>query len=216
MLRRVGVIALVVACVLPIRADNKPKGAPLVKLPDNVVELKAFWLPTPAQKCTNWAWAVAIEAMLKAQQVTLKQNFWVQKADYGELCIDRAPTLERLAKVIDGEYILEDGRKVRLQSRYITGAPTIPDDVIAPLRQGRPVLLFWNSRALVLRAAVYDEYIYPNGQRMFQIKEMKLVDPLLTGKAREVSFVNGRDNADDIGGVFQVDVIRKEEMQWTR
>jgi hypothetical protein len=62
---------------------------------------------------------------------------------------------------------------------------------------------------------VYDEYIYPNDQRMFQIKEIKLVDPLLTGKERERSFVNGRDDLAEIGGVFEVVVILDKQQKWT-
>jgi hypothetical protein len=150
----------------------------------------------------------------ESQQVAMKQNVWVMKAYLGEVCIDAAPTMEKLARVVEGQYVLDDGRHVRLQARYISGAPTVPDDLIAPLRQGRPVLLFWKSRALLVRAVVYDEYIYPNNQRMFQIKEIKLLDPLLTGKQREVSFVNGRDNPAEIGGMFQVVVVPEKRQAW--
>jgi hypothetical protein len=216
MFRSLLMVLMFTALALPGSSAKKPKGAPLMRLQDKHVELAAFWLPTPVQKCTNWAWAVAVEAMLKSQQVTIKQNAWVQKANYGEVCIDAAPAVETLAKVIDGPYVLDDGRHVRLESRHISGAPTIPDDLLAPLRQGHPVLLFWNARALVVRAVTYDEYIYPNGQRMFQIKEMKLVDPLLTGKEREVSFVNGRDNPADIAGVFHVVVVEEKRFEWQR
>jgi hypothetical protein len=216
MFPRLLIFPLLAALALPLYSDKQPKGAPLMRLLDQTVELTTFWLPTPLQKCTNWAWAVAVEAMLKSQQVAIKQNAWVQKANYGEVCIDAVPKLEALAKVIDGAYVLDDGRHVRLESRYISGAPTVPDDLIAPLRLGQPVLLFWKSRALVVRAATYDEYIYPNGQRMFQIKEMKLVDPLLTGKQREFSFVNGRDDPADIGGVFHVVVVPEKQFPWQR
>ena len=216
MFRRVILMIAFAALALPLAARKRPMGAPLVRLPDKVLELTVFWLPTPAQKCANWAWAVAVEAMLKSQQVTIKQNAWVQKANYGEVCIDAAPTLEQLAKVIDGAYVLDDGRHVRLQSVYFAGAPTIPDDLIAPLRQGRPVLLYWKSRALVVRAVKYDEYVYPNGQRMFEITEMRLVDALLTGAERELTFVNGRDDPADIGGVFHVVVIEDKRQPWQR
>ena len=216
MFPRLLILLLLPALALPVSSEKKPKGASLVRLPDQTVELTAFWLPTPVQKCTNWAWAAAVEAMLKSQQVAIRQNQWVLKANYGEVCVDTAPAVEALAKVIDGAYVLDDGRHVRLESRYSSGAPTIPDDLIAPLRLGQPVLLFWKSRALVVRAATYDEYIYPNGQRMFQIKEMKLVDPLLTGKQREFSFVNGRDDPADIGGVFHVVVIPETQFPWQR
>ena len=208
-------IILLVLIALPLAAGKKPLNtAPLVRLQDKHVELSFFWLPTPMQKCTNWAWAVALEAMLRAQQVTIKQNAWVQKAHFGELCIDDAISLEALAKLVDGPYILDDGRHVRLQSRIISGAPSIPDDLIAPLALGRPVLMFWKSRPLVVRAVTYDEYIYPNGQRMFQIKQMTLVDPLLTGKDREVSFENGRDDPADLAGAFLVDVVTETRPNW--
>lgn len=212
MIRRIVLLALIAA--LPLVAGNKPKGAPLVRLADQRVELKAFWMPTPAQKCANWAWAAVVEAMLRAQQVTIRQNAWVQKANYGEVCIETAPTVEALARVIDGSYVLDDGRHVRLQSRYIVGAPTAPDDLIISLRRGRPLLMFWKSRAFVVHAVVYDEYVYPNGQRMFQIKEIKLLDPLLSGKQREVSFVNGHDNPGEVGGVFRVEVVPDKQQKW--
>jgi hypothetical protein len=210
------IFCILLALVLPLAAGNKTKGAPLLRLPEQTAELKALWLPTPVQKCTNWAWAAAVEAMLRSQQVTIKQNSWVAKADLGEVCIEAAPTMEKLARVVEGAYVLDDGRHVRLQARYISGAPRIPDDLIMPVRQGRPVLLFWKARALVVRAVVYDEYIYPNNQRLFQIKEIRLVDPLLTGKEREVSFVNGRDDPAEIGGIFHVVVIPEDPMPWKK
>jgi hypothetical protein len=214
MFRRALILCSLLALALPLAAGKKSTGASLVRLPEQTAELKALWLPTPVQKCTNWAWAAAVEAMLKSQQVTIKQNAWVVKADLGEVCIDAAPTMEKLARVVEGAYVLDDGRHVRLQARYVSGAPRLPDDLILPVRQGRPVLLFWRSRALVVRAVVYDEYIYPNNQRLFQIKEIRLVDPLLTGKQREVSFVNGRDDPGELGGIFLVVVIPDKVQSW--
>ena len=214
MFSRALILCSLLALALPLAADKKSKGASLVRLPEQTAELKALWLPTPLQKCTNWAWAAAVEAMLRSQQVTIKQNAWVAKADLGEVCVDAAPTMEKLARVVEGTYVLDDGRHVRLQARYISGAPRLPDDLIVPVRQGLPVLLFWKSRALVVRAVVYDEYIYPNNQRLFQIKEIRLVDPLLTGKQREVSFLNGRDDPAEIGGMFHVVVIPEQQQSW--
>jgi hypothetical protein len=214
MFRRLTVLTLLSALIVPATAGKKPKGAPLVRLPDQHAEVAHLTLAKPAQQCENWAWAVGLEAILEAQQVSLKQTFWVQKANGGELCIDAPPGLARLANVVDGQYVLDDGRKIRLQSRYLVGAPTIPDDIIAPIRQGVPIVLFWKWRALVVRSVVYDEYIYPNGQRMFEIREMRLLDPLVPAKEREVSFVNGRDDPADISGVFQVTVIPDQAVRW--
>jgi len=210
------VTVLALLLTVAASAGKKPKGAPLARLPERAVEIARLALPAPAQPCQNWAWAVAVEVMLQAQAVLLKQNFWVQKVNGSEICWDAPPALEGLARAIDGRYVLDDGRRIRLQSRYYQGAPTTPDDVIAPLRQGTPLLVFWKGRALVLRAVVYDEYIYPNGQRMFEIREMKLLDPLAPAKQRETSFVNGRDDPAGISGVFQVTVIPEKTMPWQR
>jgi hypothetical protein len=211
---------LCVLCVLcgsgPAGAGKKPpKGAPLTRLPGKSAEIANLALPAPAQKCQNWAWAVAIETMLQAQNVPLKQNFWVQKVNGSEICVDALPAPDLLARAIDGRYVLDDGRKVRLESRYFA-APITPDDLIAPVRQGTPLLLFWNARAFVLRGLVFDEYIYPNGQRMFEIREIKLLDPLAPAKQRELSFLNGRDDPAELSGVFLVIVIPETPMPWQR
>ena len=207
------VFALLVA---PAIGDKKPKGVPLMRLPTQTNEITNLAVPTPAQKCANWAWATAIEVMLKPQQVTLDQHYWVQKANAGEICVDWLPTMEKLARLIDGNYQLEDGRKVTLQSHYAEGAPTNPGDLVLAVRQQRPALLYWKSRAYVLCGVVYDEYIYPNNQRLFEIRELKLVDPLAAAKDQHVSFLMERDDVNDIGGYFTVEVITETPFPWQR
>lgn len=214
--RLFGVLILLVL-TLPAGAGKKSKGGiPLVRLPDKSAEIANVTLSKPAQSCQNWAWAVAVEAILEAQKVPLKQNFWVQKVNGSEICVDVLPAPELLARAIDGPYVLDDGSKVRLESRYFAGPPAAPDDLIAPLRQGMPLLLFWKGRALLLRAVVYDEYVYPNGQHTFEIREIKFLDPLAPAKQPDVSFVNGRDDPADISGVLQVTVIPETPMPWQR
>lgn len=212
MLRRACIVALLLA--IPLAADKKPKGAPLAKLPEQTVTVSRMELPKAAQLCTNYAWAVAVETMLRAQNVPLDQHFWVQKANGGEVCIDPAPDLERLARTLNGTYVLNDGRKIKLEAQVILGAPGIPDDAIAPLKHGVPLLIFWKSRAYILRGAIYDEYIYPNGQRMYQVLELRMLDPLGTDKQREVSFVNGTDDPADISAVVYVTATDLAAQPW--
>src|SRR5689334_17436200 len=126
MFRRALIFALLFAA--PLAADNKKKGAPLAKLPPQTVDLAELKLATPAQACTNYAVAVAFESMLRVQKVALDQHFWVQKANGGELCIEPLPDLERLTRALNGNYTLDDGRKITLETLVIAGAPTIPDD----------------------------------------------------------------------------------------
>jgi hypothetical protein len=214
MFRRSLIVVLVLT--ISLAADDKPKGAPLVKLPPQTADVVDLKLPTPSQACTNYAVAIAIETMLRLQNVPLDQHFWVQKANGGELCIDPLPDLDRLARTINGTYTLDDGRKVTLDAQIIAGAPTIPDDAIAPLKQGTPLLILWKSRAYLLHGAVYDEYIYPNGQRMFQLKELKMIDPLARAKESEVSFVNGTDDPADIAAIIRVTATPITPQPWNR
>ncbi len=207
--------AVLLLIALPLCADKK-KGAPLVRLPDQVAEVPDPLLTSPAQKCANWSWAAGLEALLRAQDVPLNQNYWVLKVNLGEVCDDRFLSPEALARSIEGDYTLDDGRKLHLQATVINAAPTIPDQVIAPLRHGHPTLLFWNGRAFLLYGVVFDEYIYPNGQRLFQIRELKLLDPLAPDAQRKVSFVNGKDDPALIDGVLLVDATFIRPQPWLR
>ena len=211
-LRRAILVVLLLG--LPLAAGDKSKGVPMAKIPDQKAEVVELTLATLAQSCNNYAWAVVVEAILKAQEVPLDQHFWVDKASGGELCIDPLPELERLTKVLDGGYTLTDGRKVKLATKVIAGAPSIPDDALAPLKHGVPILVFWNARAYVLEGAVYDEYIYPNGQRMYLIRELKMLDPLASAKKREVSFVNGTDDPAGIQALVIVTATTLLRTQW--
>lgn len=210
--RRALVIGLLLA--VPAFAEKKPKGVPMAKLPNQKAEVANLVLPDPAQKCTNYAWAVAISTMLKLQDVPLDQNFWVERANGGDLCIDPLPDLDRLSRIVNGRYTLDDGRKVQLETMVIAGAPTIPDDALAPLKHGMPLLVFWNSRAYVLEGATYDEFIYPNGQRMYLIRELKMIDVLAPATEREVSFVNGTDDASMISAIVFVRATILPASQW--
>src|SRR5690606_20807783 len=107
-------------------------------------------------------------------------SFWVLKADVGEVCRNAPIEFQAWKKIMDGEYVLDDGRKVRLELRYSEGAPTAPDQLIASLKLGQLSLLLWNWNTYLVHGVTYDEYIYPNGQRMFEIRELRLRDPFLS------------------------------------
>jgi len=206
---------VVLLFIVPLAADKKT-GAPLAKLPPQTAAIVGLKLPAAAQACTSYAVAVAVEAMLRVQKVALDQHFWVQKADGGELCIDPLPDLDHLSRAINGKYVLDDSRKVTLETHIIPGAPTIPDDAIAPVRQGIPLLVLWKDRAYVLHDIIYDEYIFPNGQRMFQLKELKMTDPIAPARTREVSFKSGTDDPADISAIFWVTVTPEYVQPWIR
>ena len=143
--------------------------------------------------------------MLRAQDVRLDQHYWVQKSDGGEICLESLASLDQIARVITGDYVLEDGRKVRLEARAVLGAPTNLDSIILGLRRGQPALLAWKGHAYVLYGVVYDELVSPTGHRFFDIREIKLIDPFyVEDERRLVSFVKARDNPAEINGTLEV------------
>ena len=168
-----------------------------------------------AQKCANWSWAASLESVLASQDVQLKQNEFLTRADGGEICKDAPSDFDTLAKATDGEYRLADGRKVRLETRNTTGAPTATDDLIAALRLKRPLIFFWSSHAYLVQGVSYVEMIGANGHRMFAIQELRLLDPLeRTPEKQAVSFARDKDNVADIDGVMDVVVIPIESSNW--
>jgi hypothetical protein len=156
------------------------------------------------QSCENWGLAAGLETMLRHQNVALDQSFWVMKLEGGDLCLPRLPKVESLAQTVNGEFVLDDGRRVRLETHFITGAPVNIDSVIVALKLQQVSLVIWRGHPYFLSGITYDEHITNNGMRIFVLKEMRLVDtfPKLPG----VTFEKGRDNPDDIQGILGVTV----------
>ncbi len=200
------VLLLLSSCAL---AGDK-KGFTLTRHPFLSVEARDLEAAVAAQPCTNFAWSAALEIVLRAQQVPLDQQYWAEKTS-GLRCLDEPFSFDDMAAWIDGEYTVgADDRlhKVRLETRIVTGAPTLGDDLIADLKAGRPALLFWKQRSYVLYGLLYDEYVYPNGQRNFQLRELRLIDPLRArGAERRVTFHADVDDPNDINGVLRIHAI---------
>jgi hypothetical protein len=159
--------------------------------------------------CGNWGWAAAVVDIARTQGVRLDQQYLVDRLYGGSLCLDEAGDVEQLAKSISHDYILPDGQKFSLQATFIPGAPTQPDPLIVAVRQGTPLMLLWRSHAYLLIGLNWNEYIADNGSKRFVIKELQLFDPLATGKERELSFLRGRDNPDDLNGQLAIAIVLK-------
>lgn len=213
-LRPFVVLLLILVASAPPLAAKKKKGIPLLLNVGVTAELPSPPAVGVAQTCENWAWAAGVETILRSEGVALDQHYWVQKSDAGEICLESLAPLEQIARVINGEYVLDDGRKVRLEARYTVGAPANLDSIILGLRAGRPALLVWRGHAHVLYGVLYDEYASPTGHRFFDIRELKLTDPFLAGDGRLVSFVKDRDNPAEIGGTLEISVTPYTPTDW--
>lgn len=171
--------------------------------PDQVAELPPGKLGTAKQSCENWAIAAGLETMLKKQGVSLNQSFWVMRLNYGELCAD-LPSIDALAKIVNDEFVLDDGRHVRLELQFTPGAPGQVDSIIAGLLQQQVSVMIWRGHPYYLAGVTYDEYIGKDGSRLFEVKELRLANTF-AGKPG-IAFVRGRDDPGEIQGIVTVTV----------
>jgi len=159
-------------------------------------------LITAKQSCENWALAAGLETMLQQQNVALDQSFWVMRLNGGELCISDLPRIEALTQAVNKEFVLDDGRHVRLEIHFTPGPPVNVDTVIARLKLQQVTLLLWRGHPYYLTGLTYDERIGRDGTRFFEVKEIRLANTF--AKLPGVTFEKGRDDPAEIQGILSV------------
>ena len=215
-LRAFVVLLLITAVSAPSLGAKKKKVTSVLLRAGVVDEVPSAVAVTASQKCENWAWAAGVETILHSQDVPLDQHYWVQKADGGEICLETLAPLAQLARVVNGEYVIGVGRKVKLEARFVVGAPVHTDAVIEGLRRGQPALMVWRGHAYVIYGVVYDVYVSPVGYKFFEVREIKLLDPFYDDGRRLTSFVRSRDDIAEIGGIFEITVTPNQPTDWLR
>ena len=158
---------LALAVFLANAAGKKKPQQAFQTIPDQVADVATGAMVTAKQHCENWALAAGLETMLRKQGVALDQNFWIMRLNGGELCINTLPSMDVLADVVNREFVLNDGRHVQLEIRFMPGAPTNIDSVIAGLKQQKVSLLIFHGHPYYLTGATYDEQIGREGLRRF-------------------------------------------------
>jgi hypothetical protein len=188
---------------LPLQAADQKQGQQYYLKPDQTADLAADTkLSTAKQSCENWAMAAGLETMLQRQNVSLDQSFWVMRLNGGELCLSDLPAIDALTQAVDKEFVLDDGRHVRLEIHFEPGPPVNVDPVIAGLKQQQVTLLLWRGHPYYLTGVTYDERIGRDGTRFFEVNEIRLANtyPKLPG----VTFQKGRDDPAEIQGILSV------------
>lgn len=204
-LHQLSFIGLLLAVSFQERVPKKQQQQFYLK-PDQTVDLPANTKMAAAKEhCENWALAAGLETLLERQNVALKQSFWVMRLNGGELCVDRLPAMNALAQAVNREFVLDDGRHVRLELGFVPGPPVNIDPIIAGLKLGRVTVLLWSGHPYYLTGVTYDERVGRDGTRFFEIKELRLANTY--GKEPGITFQKGRDNPDDIGGIVSVSVL---------
>jgi hypothetical protein len=197
-------VAFLLAVVCTHAGDKKKQI--LYTKPNQSVDLEAPKLITAHQDCENWALAAGLEGLLKQQNVSLEQAYLVMRVYGGELCVpDSPPSIEAFARIMNNEFVLDDGRHVRLELRFSSGAPSNTDALIYSLKQQQLSLVLLRGHPYYLTGATFDEQIGRDGSRMFIIRELRLANTL--PKQPGITFENGKDNVEDIQGIVSVNVI---------
>lgn len=184
----------------------KKQGQQYYLKPDQTADLPSGTsMATAKENCENWALAAGLETMLQQQKVALNQSFWVMRLNGGELCVDKLPSMETLSRVVNRDFVLDDGRHVRLETHYTSGPPVNMDALIAGMRLQQLSLLIWRGHPYYLTGVTYDERIGRDGTRSFEIKELRLANTY--AKEPGAAFQKGQDNPEEIGGTLSVTVI---------
>lgn len=226
MLRNAILLLLAIACLplpssaklpaMPLNASlfglfggGKPQPPPGWVLHKQSASFDSSKLGPADRDCGNWGWAAGVVDMARTQGVRLNQQYLVDRLYGGSLCLDEPGDVNQLAQSISHDYILPDGQKFSLQAQFTPGAPTQADPLIVSVRQHMPLMLLWHNHAYLLVGLNWDEYIAPTGNKMFMINELRLFDPTGVGKDRELSFLRGRDNPDDLNGQLAITLVLK-------
>lgn len=209
-MRVAGVVALAVMCAAVAPADKKPKYGGLAMQPKQIAALEQLPQVVAAQPCENWAWAAGMEELLRRRGVALDQRFWVIRTYGGEVCRERGP-LPELERSVNNNFATADGRKVALTFLFRAGPP-VAETVIRAMKEQTPFLMLWRGRVYVPISVLYDEYIAVNGSRLFEVRELKLMDlsRALDHELRTVTFENGRNDPAEIDGIMDVEVKERE------
>src|SRR5438874_2536226 len=169
-MRRVLPLLLIAALSLPLVAGKK-KGLTMRYNAGQKAELASVPLIVAKQRCENWAWAAVLEAMLRMQGAgaPLDQQYWIMRLHGGEICLPSAGNWQDMERFLARNYfVLDDGRKLRLEPQFRPGAPTSPDELVMAMRRGDPPMIVWRGHAYLLAGVSYDEQIAPNGARLIE------------------------------------------------
>jgi hypothetical protein len=202
MRKLIAIVLVLGALALPMFAAKRKNQVAIQKIPDQWVELAHVSEVVAEQPCGNWAWAAAMESILRRQKVELDQRYWVLKLNGGLPCLPSAGSFEDLKRQIDGEYVLADHRHVRIEINYRESLPETTDGLILPMAHGRPYMIWWKGQTFLVKGATWDEFVYQTGQKLVAIKSLKLVNPLERGEKRNVIFDRSADDPNDLSAIF--------------
>ena len=220
MMCRFGLLLVAVICFAVIAHPQEPDDAKKEKpLPKGVIHLQEVKDVPPvhaAQACTNFSWAAALATVLTKENAEIKEDFWVDKYYGGAVCLDDMGSPDDLIRKAEGEYVLDDGRHVALKLTYYKGLPANASDFLVPIIHDEILILFVDGKAEPLVGAMWDEYQSKRGERMIDLKELHVLDPLAGEDKQRVILDMTGDDARRISGYMTVQATEVNKQYWPK
>ncbi len=182
-------------------------------LPDQSVKVPDVPEVHAVQRCENYALAADLEAMLRQQNAPISQDAIADKIWSGA-CLDSPPDLEQVKRRLEDEYILADGRRVRVEAKVMSALPSAPEPFLLPLFHGETYVLYWRNHAYLLVSVLWDETNFYGAGRIFHFRQFTLLDPFETGEKRTVTVDVAKNGLSEFGGTLQVKVTEDKPSQW--
>jgi hypothetical protein len=168
------------------------------------------------QPCNNYSWAASLAAVLESQKADIAEDYWIDKYYGGDLCLENMGTPDDLIKKAEGEYVLDDGRHVELKLEYFAGLPANSSTLLVPIMTDEILILFVDGHADLLIGAMWDEYQSKRGERMIDLKELHLLDPLLDGEKQKVVLDTTGDDVSKVTGFMKVTATEVHQQYWPK
>jgi hypothetical protein len=166
--------------------------------------------------CNNHSWAASLAAVLSVQNASIQQDFWVDKFYGGDVCLDQMGAPEDLIRKTEGEYVLDDARHVELKLEYFAGLPSNSSVLLVPIMKEEILIVFLDGRAELLVGAMWDEYLSPRGERMIDLKELHLLDPLQPAEKQRVTLDASNEEISKVSGYMKVKATVVHQQYWPK
>lgn len=187
-------------------AEESEKPRPKPKGVIHMQEVKNVPSVATTEPCNNFSWAAALSAALASQNAQIDSDLWMAKYYGGSVCLEEMGSPDDLIRKAEGEHILDDGRHVQLALQYFAGLPSNASAFLVPILTDEVMIVFVDRHADLLIGATWDEYLSQRGEKMIDLKELHLLDPLHSGDDQKVALDMTGDEASKITGFMRVKV----------
>jgi len=168
---------------------------PLVH-PNQEVRVNDLPLHTAQSADSTAVLVAALETIFHDPDVCCGKNSALQDSGFS------AGPLKDLGARLAGKHYLSDGRPITVTAEYLSPASINPSQIIGPLKHQQAVLMEWDSHLYVLYGAVFDELLYPSGNRDYVIHKLLLLDTRFSDARREASFNRESDDWTKVSGLL--------------